>query len=102
MPLDPTVHNLILNELQGAVRLLIRGAAHELTEYHNIPQPEADILTLTAVVYEIDALADLPTLTLSDVITTIRTSIKNEHADALAKAEKSRIIYTEAEESKTL
>lgn len=83
--------NLILNELQGAIRLCIRGAAHELTENHNVSQPEADILTLTAVVCEVDALADLPTLTLSDVTIAIRASVENEHADALAGAEESKL-----------
>ena len=82
----PPVYSLVLNELQGAVRLAIRGAAHELTENHNISQPEADILTLTAVVCEVDALANLPTLTLGDVIIAIRTSVENEHADALTEA----------------
>ena len=88
----PPVYTLILNELQGAIRLAIRGAAHELTENHNVSQPEADILTLTAVVCEIDALADLPTLTLSDITIAIRASVENEHADALAKAEVSKIL----------
>lgn len=84
------VYQLILNELQGAVRLLIRGAAHELTEHHDVSQPGADILTLTAVICEVDALADLPTLTLSEVTNAIRVSIENEHADALANAEESK------------
>ncbi|KKK87061.1 hypothetical protein LCGC14_2757030 [marine sediment metagenome] len=88
----PLPHHLVLNELQGAVRLAIRGAAHELTEYLNISQPEADILTLTAVICEVDALADLPTLTLSDITIAIRASVENEHADALAKAEVSKIL----------
>ncbi len=86
----PPVYNLILNELQGAVRLLIRGAAHELIENHNVPQPEADILTLTAVFCEIDSLADLPTLVLSDVITAIRVSVENERTDALEEAKVSK------------
>jgi hypothetical protein len=81
------IYNHILNELQGAVRLCIRGAAHELTEYHNVPQPEADILTLTAVVGAIDMIADLPTLTVGEVLNAIRISVESEHADALKKAE---------------
>ncbi|KKL17047.1 hypothetical protein LCGC14_2489430 [marine sediment metagenome] len=79
--------NYILNELQGAIRLAIRGAAQELTENHNVTQPEADILALTAAVCAVDALADLPTLTLREVLHAIRVSIENEHADALATEE---------------
>ena len=81
------IYQLILNELQGAVRLAIRGAAHELTENHNVTQPEADVLTLNAAVCAIDGLADLPTLTIDSVFVAIRTSVENEHADALAASE---------------
>jgi hypothetical protein len=88
----PPVYNLILNELQGSIRLSIRGAAHELTKYHNVSQPEADILTLTAAVYAVDALADLPTLTLAELHLAIRASVENEYADALAKVEESKTL----------
>lgn len=81
----PPIYQLILNELQGAIRLAIRGAAYELIEHHNVPQPEADILTLTAVICAVDALADLPTLILSEVLSTIRVSVENERDDALKK-----------------
>ncbi len=84
---QPPIYQLILNELQGAIRLAIRGAAHELTEYHNVTQPEADVLTLNAAVCVIDGLADLPTLTLNNVLLAIRTAIENEHADAIAAME---------------
>ncbi len=98
----PPVYNLILNELQGAIRLSIRGAAHELTEYHDIPQPEADILTLNAVVSTIDALADLPTLILSQTIEAIRVSVENERADALAdEIHQENLSLYEAEKVKT-
>lgn len=85
---NPTVHHLILNELQGAIRLAIRGVAYELTEYHNITQPEADIISLTTVVREVVELADLPTLILHEMLIAIRISVENEHTDALAKTEK--------------
>ena len=87
----PPIYNHILNELQGAVRLSIRGAAYELTEYHNVPQPEADIIALTVVMYAVDAIGDLPTLTLGEVINAIRASVEHEHANALAGAEESKI-----------
>ena len=75
------VYQHILNELQGAVRLAVRGAARELTQLHNVPSKEVDILTLNAVVCEVDSLADLPTLTFSDMIIAIRASVENEHAE---------------------
>ncbi len=84
----PPVYQHVLNELQGAIRLSIQGAAHELTENLNVSQPEADVLTLTAAFCEVDALADLPTLVMSDVIIAIRAAIEKEHADELAKATK--------------
>ena len=68
-----------LNDLRGAVRLSFAGTAHVLTEYHDVPQPEADILALTAILDEIDAIADLPTLTLSDAIIAIRASVENTY-----------------------
>ncbi len=86
--MSPPIYQHVLNELQGAIRLSVQGAAHELTENHDVPQPKADILTITAAFCEIDALADLPTLVLSDVIIAIKAAIENEHADALAKATK--------------
>ena len=76
-------NNFITIELQGAIRLAIRGAAHELTEYHNVPQPEADIITLTAAMCAVDSMTDLPALTFSEMILAIRTAVENEHADAL-------------------
>ena len=85
----PPSYNYILNELQGAVRLAIRGTAYELTEYHNVSQPEADIIALRSVVREIDAIADLPTLVFHEVLSAIRASVEHEHDDALTKAEES-------------
>ena len=68
-----------LNDLCGAVRLSFAGTVHVLTEYYDVPQPEADILALTAILNEIDAIADLPTLTLSDAIIAIRASVEDTY-----------------------
>ena len=76
-----------LNDLRGAVRLSFAGTVHVLTEYHDVSQPEADILALTAILNEIDAIADLPTLSLSDTIIAIRASVENTYNTG-AKPEK--------------
>lgn len=84
----PPAYNLTLNELQGAVRLLIRGTAYELTEHHDVPQPKADVMILHALFGELDNQADLPTMLVGPVLDAIRASVENEHANALAAMEK--------------
>ena len=75
-----------LNNLQTAIRLLTRGAAQILVEQHNIPQPEADITVLQALVCELDTQVDLPTLHFGPVLEAIRISVENDYADVLADA----------------
>ena len=74
----------VLRNLHGALKLLIRGAAQELTEQCNVSQPKADIKVLHALVSELDAQADLPTMLVGPVLDAIRVSVENVHADALA------------------
>ncbi len=82
----PLYHH-VLNELRGGIRLLIRGAAYELVEHHNISQPEADVKVLHILVCELDAQADLPTMLFGPVLDAIRAAIENDWADAMAEAE---------------
>ncbi len=77
----------VLHNLHGALQLLIRGAAQELTEQYNVPQPEADVMVLHALFGYIDEQADLPTMLVGPVLGAIRVSIEHEHADRLAAME---------------
>ena len=79
--------NPVLNELQSAIRLAARGAAHELIEQYNIPQPKADTLVLWAIFNELDNQADIPALLFAPVCDAIRIAVENEHADAYMDAE---------------
>jgi len=84
----PNAKELVSSELQSAVRLLIRGAAHELTELYNIPQPEADIQALNMAFCAIDKLADLPNLVFANTIISIRVSVEADYEDKLKAMEK--------------
>ena len=93
----------VLRNLHGALKLLIRGAAAELTEKLNVSQPKADVMVLHTLFGYIDEQADLPTMLVGPVLAAIRVAIENEHADALVEAEKSKTdALAEAEKSKTL
>ncbi|KKL74178.1 hypothetical protein LCGC14_2067490 [marine sediment metagenome] len=76
----------VLRNLHGALKLLIRGAAQELTEQCDVPQPRADILVLWVIVNELDNQADLPTMLVGPVLDAIRISVKNVHAVAMLDA----------------
>ena len=88
----------VLHNLHGALHLLIRGAAHELTEQHNVPQPEADIKVLHALFIELDAQADLPTMLISPVLDAIRISVKNVHAYGVSVEEETATIRARLQE----
>ncbi len=81
-----TSETQILHSLHGALELLIHGAAHELTEQCDIPQPKADIKVLQTVFTHLDLQVDLPTLLVGPILTAISVSIENDRKDALAKA----------------
>ncbi len=76
----------VLRNLHGALKLLIRGAAQELTEQCDVPQPKADILVLWAIVNELDNQVDLPTMLFAPTLDAIRISVENTHADAVDAA----------------
>jgi len=87
--MEPKLYQHVLNELRGSVRLAIRGAANELTECHNISLCAADELVLKSAMLEIDELANLPTLTMSDVMIAIRASVRDLHADIVMENKES-------------
>lgn len=77
------LQNIVLTQLRGSISLATRGAAAELTEKLNVPQPEADIMVLQTLFNELDAQADLPTMLVGLVLDAIHTSVENERCDAL-------------------
>ena len=81
----------VLRNLHGALQLLIRGAAQELTEQCNVSQPEADIMVFNALFNHLDKQVDLPTLLVGPVFQAIRISVEGAHADALLMEERAAI-----------